>query len=79
MRPVLIRRRRELETVEALQDLLTEAQSGLVVGIAFVAIRPGREYSVGAAGEARRQRTFTVGAIRALVDALVEMPPPTIL
>jgi len=58
------------DTVKALEQLLTAAKKGQVIGIAFVAMYKQRKYIANAAGEARRSPTFTRGMIAALDDAL---------
>lgn len=60
------------DTVEALQELLSAAKSGHIIGIAFVAMYRGRQFIVNTAGEARRNPTFTRGMLRALDDRLSE-------
>jgi hypothetical protein len=55
-------------TVGELRILSREAYAGELVGIAYVAIYRGRNYSVHCSGEASRNPTYTRGAIRALDD-----------
>ena len=59
-----------MQTVEVLEDLLAEARNGRLIGLAFVAMYQGHEYSVSAAGEALRSPTFSRGTIAALDDYL---------
>ena len=63
------------ETIAALNYLLQEARAGHVVGIAYIALHNGVEYSADAAGAARIYRTFTVGALCRLSNHIVSLPP----
>lgn len=56
------------ETVECLEELLTLAKKGEVIGVAFAAVMKGRTYIVNTAGEARRSPTFTRGMVSSLDD-----------
>lgn len=58
------------DTIIALEQLLQAAQSGKLIGLAFVAMYAGREYMAVTVGEARRNPTFTRGMLRALDDSL---------
>ena len=46
--------RGELESVQALEDLLVEAKHGHIKGFAYITRGEGIEYAVGAAGTARQ-------------------------
>jgi len=46
--------RDQTDTVEALQDLLAEAESGRINGFAYITRAAGTDYSIGAAGSAMR-------------------------
>jgi len=61
------------DTIKALQSLLAEAESGQLIGLAYVAMYKRREYTASATGEARRNPTFTRGMLAALDDVLGEM------
>lgn len=61
------------ETAEALEDLLAEAKAGGLIGLAYVAVRHRRSYSVGAAGEARTYPLLTRGMLLSLDDELAEL------
>ena len=61
------------DSVRALDTLLSLAKRGQIVGLAYVVMYKGREYTAGAAGECRRNPTFTRGMIRSLDDALGEL------
>jgi hypothetical protein len=67
------------ETVKALEELLSDARSGRIIGIGFVAMYRRREYIANTAGECRRNPTFTRGMLRVLDDkvarAISSMPP----
>lgn len=54
------------ETVAALEYLLSQARSGAIVGMAFVALHSGREYSSGVLGHCKHEPTLTLGMIDAL-------------
>lgn len=58
------------DVVEALEELLGQARSGQLIGIAFAAMYLRRHYIVDTAGECRRNPTFTRGMVRALDDQL---------
>lgn len=58
------------ETVKALEQLLHEARTGELIGIAFAAMVKKRGYIVNSAGEAYRNPTFSRGMLRALDDKL---------
>lgn len=58
------------DTIRALEQLLRQARKGDIIGLAFVAMYRRREYIANAAGEAKRNPTFTRGMIAALDDAL---------
>jgi len=60
------------DTIEALRQLLKDAESGQIIGIAFVAMHRKRIYIANSAGEAKRNPTFTRGMLAALDDQLAE-------
>lgn len=66
--------------IEALDQLRAGARSGQFIGIAFAVMEKSREYFVNAAGEARRNPTFSRGMVAALDDRLAQwvgsLPPP---
>jgi hypothetical protein len=66
----LVANRLSVDTVEALQVLLARAKSGRVQGIAYVVMYQGREYTAGAAGECRKNPTFTRGMLSYLDEEL---------
>lgn len=59
-----------LDTVEALRQLLEDAERGEIIGVAFAALGKRRRFFVGAAGEAHRNPTFARGMVCALSDQL---------
>lgn len=61
------------ETVAALEQMLDEARSSELIGVAYVAMYRRREYTSGATGECRRSPTFSRGMVRALDDFLAAM------
>lgn len=60
------------DTIEALQELLADAKSGKLIGIAFVGMYRSRQYIVNCAGETRRNPTITRGMLAALDDDLAK-------
>jgi hypothetical protein len=69
---MLVRDTMSHDTVEALRQLLTEAERGDVIGVAFAAMCRRRRFFVSAAGEAHRNPTFARGMVAALDDELGE-------
>lgn len=64
------------DVMSALEDLLAEAKGpNPPIGLAYVVIRYRRVYSVGAAGEARRQTLLTRGLVAMLDDELALLHP----
>jgi hypothetical protein len=61
------------ETVAALEDLLAQARRGEVVGVAFVARMPGRNFLVDMAGRAYSDPVCTRGALCSLDDQLARL------
>lgn len=61
------------ETVDALLALLAEARAGRIIGLAYVAIHPRREYSADILGAARQSPTFIRGTLLRLDDHLRSM------
>ena len=61
------------DTVEAIEELLAQARSGQIIGIAFVAMYKRRHYIANSAGEAYRNPTFTRGMVGALDDQLAQL------
>jgi hypothetical protein len=53
-----------------MEELLKQARSARLIGIAFVAMYQQREFRLSAIGEAKRSPTFTRGMIAALDDYL---------
>ncbi|MBA2547316.1 MAG: hypothetical protein H0V16_02515 [Burkholderiaceae bacterium] len=66
----LVRDPLSCDTIECLQRLLADAEHGQILGIAYAAMYKGREYVVGATGEARRSTTFARGMVDDLHDEL---------
>jgi hypothetical protein len=60
------------DTIEALKELLSGAERGEIIGIAFAVMYKGRDYIVNTAGEAHRSPTFTRGMVQALDDHLMQ-------
>lgn len=63
---------RSHDTVEALRELLEEAEAGEVVGLAFAAMYRRRQFITDTAGECHRNPVFTRGMIAALDDCVGE-------
>lgn len=60
----------DTDTIEALEQLLSEARKGHLIGVAYCAMYPGHAYTVDTAGEGRRNPTFVRGMLLALDDCL---------
>lgn len=61
------------DTIECLEQLLTEAKAGQVVGLAFVALRPQLKYYRHACGKVWKYRPLVRGLAMDLVDDLREV------
>lgn len=64
------------ETIGALEMLLDEAKAGRIVGLAWVALRPGPHFEGDIAGSVRQQIIYTRGALHALDDELGALNKP---
>lgn len=62
----------DAETVATLTLLLQAAQEGRIVGLAYVALHNGPDYSGDVVGRARQHPIFTLGIARALEDLVAE-------
>lgn len=60
------------ETVAALEKLVEEAKRGRVVGIAYIALRCGRDYSGDVVGRAEDHPLLTRGIAQALSDLVAQ-------
>ncbi len=58
------------DTIEACRGLYEMALRGEIIGLAFVAMLPGKQYFVDAVAKALREPTFTRGALLSLNDTL---------
>lgn len=67
---VLIQDTISTDTVECCRQLLKAAQSGELIGIAFVGMLKRRGFIVNSAGEAHRNPTFSLGMVACLSDQL---------
>lgn len=63
------------DMLQAVEYLVQEIRAGRIIGLAWVALRPGREYEADAAGEARREPAYTQGLILKLLHKLDAVPP----
>lgn len=54
------------DTVEVLTELLQEAKSGNIIGLALVAMHRRRQYEFAITGEAERSPTFALGTVSKL-------------
>ena len=61
------------DTISTLVSLLQEARAGQIIGLAFVALHQGSEYSVDIAGEVRQAPTHARGMVAVLDDQLSKM------
>lgn len=73
MTHTLVRDHISRDTVEALEQMLAQAQRGHITGIAFAVMLRRRRYLVNVAGEAFRDPTFARGAVCALDDELRDL------
>lgn len=58
------------ETIKTLELLLRDARNGQVIGVAYICMHKGYQYSVNIAGETRRSPTLTRGILTVLDDQL---------
>jgi hypothetical protein len=58
------------DTVEVLQKLLKQASRGEIIGFAYVALRPGCDYSGDVVGVARSSEIITRGVVSTLWDQI---------
>jgi hypothetical protein len=58
------------ETIEALAQLLEDARAGRIIGLAWVARHRGSDFTVDAAGAAKKDPTTTRGMVQVLDDEL---------
>ncbi|MBA3590363.1 hypothetical protein [Methylibium sp.] len=61
------------EVVQLCRELLDRAQAGDITGLGVVVILPRGRYVVDCCGSAKRDPTFTRGALASLDDCLREM------
>ncbi len=61
----LVPRERSQDTLRCLSDLLHDAATGDIVGVAYIAITK-EGYAVGLVGDARRRATYTRGTLPTL-------------
>lgn len=54
------------DTVETLIALLSEARSGRVIGLSYVALHQGMKFSADIVGESKRSSIYTLGTIQCL-------------
>jgi hypothetical protein len=60
----------DTDTVECLERLLSEARAGKVVGLAFVALMPQRNFIVHTTGSVHQEPVYTRGVLRELDDMI---------
>lgn len=58
------------DTIDCLRALLSRAEAGEIVGLAYAAMATRRGFIVNTAGEAHRNPTFARGMVRAIDDEL---------
>jgi hypothetical protein len=66
----LVGPRIDRETLEALEQLVADAKAGRIVGLAYVALHAGTDYSGDVVGRAKAHPIFTLGVCRALADTV---------
>ena len=59
-------------TISVLKDLLRDAETGKLIGIAFISVERGRRPDFGWSGYAGQDPNFTLGAIDQLHDIMLE-------
>lgn len=70
----LVRPRVSAETLRAVDYLRQEILAGRIVGLSWVAQRPGYQYEVDVAGEARTLPAFTQGTVIKLLKEIGKLP-----
>lgn len=60
----------DADTVECLERLLSEARAGKVIGLAFVALMPKRNFIVHTTGVVHQEPVYTRGVLRELDDMI---------
>lgn len=60
------------DTVECLEHLLAHAKAGKVIGLAFVALCPRRQFIKHTTGAVHQERVYTRGMLRELDDMIRE-------
>lgn len=68
----LLAKRIDRETIETLLQLLSDAQDGKIIGLAYVAIQPEGGYSGDLVGMCCNSRIFSLGACRALESVILD-------
>lgn len=63
------------ETIETCRSLLREAEAGNVVGLAYMALHRGSDYSGHVVGRAKHTPVFALGLLRALEIKLSRLIP----
>lgn len=63
------------DMLQAGEYLAQEIRAGRIIGLAWVALKPGREYEADCAGEARREPAYTQGLILKLLHKIDDVPP----
>lgn len=58
------------DCIEAVEYLRQEVMAGRVIGLAWGALKPGYQYEVDAAGEAKKSPEFTQGVMLKLIREL---------
>jgi hypothetical protein len=61
------------ETVRELEDMLSQAKSGEIQGIAYVALHKGQAFSIATVGAALTAPTYCLGAVSILKAALIKL------
>lgn len=58
------------DTIECLEQLLSEAKAGRVIGVSFVALKPRLQYHIHVCGQVWKYRPLVRGLAMDLVDVL---------
>jgi len=60
-----------VDTVQVLSELLDQAKSGELIGVALVGLLKRRQFGTATTGEASRSLAFAIGTVRVLEQTLM--------
>lgn len=61
------------DTVDELFALLQEARAGKIIGLTYVALHPGKEFTADVVGQSRKVPLFTLGTVQRLNQYLLDL------